>query len=253
MLKTNYTKVSKVYDKNSTRKTFAKDEDIGTLLAENGKITVLDLGCGTGNWLDCQQQYYEDDSITWIGLDASAAMLQKAKEKNLHTEFQVKKAEELDFKECIGLLVCNFAFHHFEDKNRALERIHAALSANGMFKYRNIEPESMKDWWVYHFCPEAYYEDMHRFWPKDLLSYELQKHGFCSVTIKREYYESSKPLEALYELYKQRDISQLAMMDDAIYSKGMERMESALQAGKTECRDCIAFLDIACRKARQAT
>ena len=51
----------------------------------------------------------------------------------------------------------------------------------------------MKEWWVYKYCPETFYEDMFRFWQKDLMIYELKKCNFVNISAKREYYEKNKP------------------------------------------------------------
>ena len=248
MLKTNYQKVSKVYDKNKTRTAFAKDTDLEQLLANKQDATVIDLACGTGNWLLSQQTYFNDTKIKWIGLDASQDMLKVAKEKDINAEFIHSKAEDLNLKSKADLIVCNFAFHHFEDKKTALEKIFSTLNNNGIFKYRNIEPEFIKDWWVYKYCPETYYEDFKRFWPKDLLCHELQKAGFTNISVKREYYESYKNIEVLYENYKRRDASQLAMIGDTEYQRGLKRIELEIANGIKEYKDVIAFLDIKCEK-----
>ena len=87
MLKTNYQKVSKVYDKNKTRTSFAKDNDLEQLLTNKQDVTVVDLACGTGNWLLSQQTYFDDKKIKWIGLDASQDMINVAKEKDIDAEF----------------------------------------------------------------------------------------------------------------------------------------------------------------------
>ena len=113
MLTTNYAKVSKVYDSNKGRTEFPKDENINTLLEKNGTITVLDLACGTGNYLLSQQQYYKDKNIRWIGIDLSLDMLNIAKSKNIMAKFIHSNAESFDLEdESVDLLVCNFAFHH---------------------------------------------------------------------------------------------------------------------------------------------
>ena len=248
MLKTNYSKVSKVYDKNKARTSFAKDNELEELLAGKEEITVLDLGCGTGNWLFSQQSYFNDKKIKWIGLDASEDMLNLAKEKAIEAEFIHSKAENMELKSKADLIVCNFAFHHFEDKTKALKNIFSVLNDKGILKYRNIEPEFMKDWWVYKYCPETYYEDFQRFWPKDLLCYELGKVGFSKISVKREYYESCKEIEVLYENYKRRDASQLAMIGENEYQKGLKRIELELASGAKEYKDVISFLDIKCVK-----
>ena len=98
------------------------------ILEKNGSITVLDLACGTGNYLLIQQKYYEGKNIRWIGIDLSLDMLNIAKGKNLTAEFINSNAESFSLEdETADLVVCNFAFHHFENKQKCLERIYAAL------------------------------------------------------------------------------------------------------------------------------
>lgn len=248
MLKTDYAKLSKVYDANKTRTAFAKDSDLEALLVQKEALKVLDLACGTGNWLLSQQHYFKDRNIQWIGMDASADMLQRAKEKDLHAEFIQSKAENLTLPAKSDFIVCNFAFHHFEDKKTALAHVFTALHDGGIFKYRNIEPECMKDWWVYTYCPESYCEDLQRFWSKELLCYELSKAGFSKISVKREYYESYKSIEELYENYKRRDASQLAMIGEKEYQRGLKRIECEIAGGAKEYKDVVAFLDIKCEK-----
>ena len=249
MLKTNYGKVSKVYDQNKGRLNFPKDEDIDKLLEKNDQITVLDLACGTGNYLLSQQEYYKDKNIRWIGIDLSMDMLNMAKSKNLTAEFINSDAESYNLEEeSVDLVVCNFAFHHFENKQKCLAKIYATLKKGGILRFRNIEPEYMKDWWVYKYCPETFYEDMHRFWPKDLMMYELKKNNFINITAKREYYEKSKPISELVENYKRRDTSQLAMIGDEMYDKGMKRVMQEVNQGESEYKDVTALLEIRCEK-----
>ncbi len=249
MLKTNYAKVSKVYDKNKARTSFAKDNDLEELLSSKEEAVVLDLACGTGNWLLSQQSHFSGKKIKWIGLDASKEMLELAKEKDIDAQFIQSNAESFSLNTKADFIVCNFAFHHFEDKSLALQKIFSALNENGIFKYRNVEPECMKDWWVYKYCPETYCEDYKRFWPKDLLCHELRKAGFSNISVKREYYESQKSVEALLENYKRRDASQLAMIGDQEYQRGLKRVELEIAGGAADYKDVIAFLDVKCQKA----
>ena len=249
MLKTNYVKVSKVYDKNKGRTEFPKDENINTLLERNGTITVLDLACGTGNYLLSQQQYYKDKNIRWIGIDLSLDMLNIAKSKTITAEFINSNAESFNLEdESVDLLVCNFAFHHFENKQKCLSKIYSVLKRGGIATLKNIEPECMKEWWVYKYCPETFYEDMFRFWPKDLLIYELEKSNFKNITVKREYYEKKRPIKELVENYERRDTSQLAMIGDELYKKGLNRVKQEVMQGETEYKSIVSFLEIRCEK-----
>ena len=146
MLKTDYAKVSKVYDKNKGRVDFPKDEEIGKLLETKESITVLDLA------------------------------------------------------------------------------------------------------WVYKYCPETFFEDKFRFWQKDLMIYELKKNHFANISAKLEYYEKYKPINELVENYKRRDSSQLAMIGDEFYNKGLQRVMQEVSQGETEYKDIVALLEIRCEK-----
>lgn len=249
MLKTDYAKVSKVYDKNKGRIDFPRDEEIEKLLETKESITVLDLACGTGNYLLGQQQHYEGKNIRWIGIDLSPEMLDIAKSKNLSAEFINANAESFNLEEeSVDLIVCNFAFHHFENKQKCLEKIYATLKKGGVLRFRNVEPECMKDWWVYKYCPETFFEDKFRFWQKNLMIYELKKNHFANISAKLEYYEKYKPINELVENYKRRDSSQLAMIDDESYNKGLQRVMQEVNQGETEYKDVVALLEIRCEK-----
>ena len=53
MLKTNYQKVSKVYDKNKTRTSFAKDNDLEQLLTNKQDVTIeLEIANGIKEYKD---------------------------------------------------------------------------------------------------------------------------------------------------------------------------------------------------------
>ena len=249
MLKTDYSKVAKLYDQNKGRVDFPKDLDIEKLLEQKESITVLDLACGTGNYLLGQQSHYEGKNIKWIGVDLSLDMLNIAKSKNLTAEFINSDAESYNLpEESVDLIVCNFAFHHFENKQKCLAKMFATLKKGGILRFRNIEPECMKEWWVYKYCPETYYEDMFRFWPKDLMMHEIKKAQFSNITVKREYYEKSKPISELVENYKRRDTSQLSMIDDEDYKRGLNRVMQEVNQGETEYKDVAALLEIRCEK-----
>ena len=66
-------------------------------------------------------------------MDASEDMLKLAKEKNLDAQFIHSTAENLNLNTKCDLIVCNFAFHHFEDKKTALTNIFNTLNENGIF------------------------------------------------------------------------------------------------------------------------
>ena len=82
-----------------------------------------------------------------------------------------------------------------------------------------------------------------------MLCYELSKAGFSKISVKREYYERYKNIEELYENYKRRDTSQLAMISDKDYQRGLKRIEREIANGAKEYKDVISFLDIKCERS----
>ena len=75
-----YSQIAKHYDKNPVRHNQPKEKQIDEFLhRQKGRIYILDLACGTGNFLKAQQQYFKSPKINWFGCDLSKEMLKIAK------------------------------------------------------------------------------------------------------------------------------------------------------------------------------
>ena len=71
--------------KNKIRIDIKKDMDLYNYLSnfpKDKEFSILDLACGTGNYLKTQIEFLKDFNIKWFGIDASKGMLDIAKEKN---------------------------------------------------------------------------------------------------------------------------------------------------------------------------
>jgi len=249
MKKTDYARVSKTYDLNPDRLEIPRDPWIGRLV-DQGPVQILDLACGTGNYLRCQAASYAGAPVGWWGLDLSPEMLALARAKVPQATLVEGSAEALPFPDGhFHLVVCHFAFHHFAQKQRVLDEVRRVLVPGGRFHQKNVVPEFMKQWWVYRTCPETAAEDLHRFWPKDLMVYELHQRGF-RTTVEVTYREDQRSLERLKTDYLRRDTSQLANIDDQAYRRGLARIDSEIQSGATEYRYIFALLEIWAEKAQ---
>jgi len=242
MIKVNYQEVSKTYDQNKDRHNIPCDPIIAKFGSK--KIRILDLGCGTGNYIKKQQDYYKDSNIEWFGVDSSQDMLKLAKAKTKDTQYYEMNAESLDFDEkYFDYIVCNFAFHQFERKHVVLDSIFHLLQDNGIFKYKNIFPEIMKNWWVYKYCPETYYEDLNRFWEKDRLVYELEKRKFRTY-VDVQYNEDYRELDIILNDYIRRDNSQLSIIDDRFYNQGLEYLKIKKMNGVKTIKNYFGLIEI---------
>ena len=156
-------------------------------------------------------------------------MLQIAKKKVKNVEFYKGYAENLPYEaEIFDFIVTNFAFHHFENKIKALDEIKRVLRKEGIFSMLNISPQHIKSWWVYQYFPNSISEDQKRFWTVEQISNALKKRGFTvktEISILRRHFK----LSAILEEAQNRDISQLNIISEKQYEQGIKRIEEDLK------------------------
>lgn len=225
---TDFSGIADKYESNKYRHKIEQDAFLKAYIEQNSRpeYEVLDLACGTGLYLHKQIQAFQNDRISWHGLDASADMLEKAREKGLAATLVKGMAEKLPYEAGrFDFIVSNFAFHHFTGKAEALDEIARVLKPEGIFEMHNIAMHQMKNWWVYKYFPSAYFEDLKRFWDKDLLFHELSMRGF-EVEIYISYQMQGTIITELLEYAKNRDISVLTLIDEKEYLRGLKELEA---------------------------
>lgn len=232
--KTDYSKIAHKYDKNPVR---AKqiDTEIKHLLQRKSHLKIVDLACGTGSYLKTQRDYYGASAIDWIGVDKSQEMLSIAREKNPGVTFILASADDIaDIPEPlmeVDYIRNEFAFHHFIKKRQAIKNVHKMLAANGVLWMINIAPEYMQNYWVYHYFPAAIEEDRKRFVPADKLYLLLSDYGF---DVKMNVSTHITPIDYTVILNEalNRDISQLNLINDEAYYKGIASIKKDMKKNK---------------------
>lgn len=225
-MKTNYAKIAEKYDRTRGRRAVASDPVLVQSFAahERGEYRALDLGCGTGNYLLAQIEN-GPSSVRWDGLDASAEMLEIASRKvSGRAVLACGAAEELPYEDAsFHFVMVRAAFHHFEKKERALDEVVRILRPGGCLHIRNGAYEYRRLYWVYRYFPETLAIDELRFWPVDRIFRALEARGMRAegtVTSRRHYEAKSELL-----LWAQnRDLSQLAMLNEEAYASGVARL-----------------------------
>jgi ubiquinone/menaquinone biosynthesis C-methylase UbiE len=157
MHNTDYSTIASRYDQNPIRTHFKREPAIESLLQSGIVIpSILDLACGTANYILSQEREYPGHGITWFSCDNSPEMLAIAARKVPFAKLSVNDAAALPYPdETFDVIVCNFAFHHFTQKQKCITEIHRTLKPNGVFLMMNISPKDMPFWWVFRYFPST--------------------------------------------------------------------------------------------------
>jgi predicted TPR repeat methyltransferase len=111
-------------------------------MIENKKLSILDLGCGTGLCGVELAPYAE----TITGVDLSANMLEIATARKCYTT--LVKSDIIDFlnkdKEKYDLIVAGDTVVYFADLDELFGKVHEHLNVNGMFAF-NVEKSTSDD------------------------------------------------------------------------------------------------------------
>jgi SAM-dependent methyltransferase len=224
-----YEQVASRYDEDRQRFSVPRDDILDELLASRPLVRVLDLGCGTGRWLAAQHDFFGDSGVTWLGADPSTAMLAEARAKGI-VHLVRARAEDLPLGDAsIDYLGSRYCFHHFGDKDRALDELARVVAPTGLLGITNIEPTGAEGWWAYEFFPEAVAIDAARFWPPSRLADALDERGF-TVEIRLETGGEEIPASDALAEAERRVLSELALLDDRAYERGVAALRRAAAA-----------------------
>lgn len=130
-------------------------------LGKKSDLKVLDLGCGTGDFLDKLNKRFKKS----VGVDISPEMLKIAKEKYPHLikKLIISKAESIPFKDgYFDAVFIRGALHHFQNPEKSLKEINRILKKNGQLVF--LEPCS--DFLLMRFLRKVFF----KFKPKKFLS-----------------------------------------------------------------------------------
>lgn len=120
------------------------------LSAIDGK-TVLDLGCGTGQFA---KYVFENGASRVIGVDISKNMIEQAEKENVHgqIEYICKPIEDLELPEnSFDLIVSSLAVHYIEDYPGLIQKVSGLLKEKGEFIFSVEHPivtarKEMNNW-----------------------------------------------------------------------------------------------------------
>lgn len=211
------------------------------LIQETGAERVLEVGCGTGHWLNILQ-----NQAKLFGLDLSFGILQKAAELNGKYFLVQGNASRLPFqRRSFDAVYCVNALHHFNNPSAFIARAHDLLKDNGILAVIGMNPHSRKDrWFIYDYFPGTLENDLKRYPSPGTISDWMISAGFDDIRWQvAERLLNDRQGREVLSLTKDFT-SQLSLLSEDEYALGRTRIEADLHKAEKAGETIVFPVDI---------
>ena len=243
---TNYEGIAASYDRRYRERGY---DDVATYLlqwlAPAPGLRVLELGCGTGHWLEI----FEREGCAATGVDPSPGMLEKARARVRGARIVRGRSEAVPLpSRAFDRIVCVNALHHFADRDASLSEARRLLDDGGRLLTIGLDPHDGRDrWYVYEYFEGTRDEDRLRYPSTATIRAGLEAAGFTDVrseVAKHMTIETSAEKALADGRVARTTTSQLAILTDAEYARGIEAIERAIAATRSRGEELTLCADL---------
>jgi ubiquinone/menaquinone biosynthesis C-methylase UbiE len=231
-----YDRIAATYDRRYLINDYSGvEEALRAFVSHHAFPRVLEVGCGTGHWL----RFLADGGAPVAGVDASFNMLDCARVQAPGAALAHARAEQLPWSDgSFDRLFCINAFHHFDDKARCIAEARRVLCPAGQLLTIGLDPHTGVDrWYIYEYFESARDIDSRRYPPARQIRTWMTDAGFVDVrtSVVQHLPARISARSALEEGRLAKSMaSQLAVLTDEQYQRGIDRIRHDLDAAEAQ-------------------
>jgi ubiquinone/menaquinone biosynthesis C-methylase UbiE len=215
------------------------------LATRPGTKRVLDVGCGTGHWLNI----LSDLPVELIGLDPSSAMLEKARAHATRAGLVCAPAEGMPFQaKSFDLIFCVNAFHHFSDPKKFLRSSRLLLRNGGRLGIFSLDPHTEEtDWYLYDYFPGVRAADLRRYSPTVEIMRSMAEAGFNDSSAEpAEHIQRTFTAASVFQdpFLVRQSTSQLLLISEESYLDGKRAIAAAVAKANREGQPILFRVDL---------
>lgn len=240
MNRVDYDQVSAVYDRRYQAGGPAGiAESLRGLAGQTQGRRMLEVGCGTGHWL----ARLPAGGIR-CGLDCSARMLDKARERDSSLDLVRGTAGRLPFgRGAFDFVFCVHALHHFDDPAAFIRQARRVIRPGGALAIAGMDPQTEQDeWYLYDYFPGTRETDRGRYPSGDMILHWMEAAGFVrgerrlAARIEHDWVGSQVLKDPILQKH---GTSQLALLIEEAFNEGMARIGEALWSAEGSSEEIV--------------
>jgi ubiquinone/menaquinone biosynthesis C-methylase UbiE len=204
----------------------------------NSETNILEVGCGTGNYL---RAIATTTGCRGWGIDPSTGMLDQARAQSDEMNFQLGRAEQLDFPAAQFELVYSVdVIHHVEDRAAFFREAERVLKPGGRLCTVTDSAEIIRRRRpLSSYFPETVAVELNRYPTINSLRELMTAAGFDQMLETNvEFAYALTDLQA----YREKAFSSLHLILESAFQQGLARMNEDLKHGPIQCLSLYTLL-----------
>jgi ubiquinone/menaquinone biosynthesis C-methylase UbiE len=241
-----YDGIAGTYDRRYLNNDYSGVESaVSEFVGQQRGVWVLEVGCGTGHWL----KLLSGRGLHVAGLDASARMLARARERDCDCGLVRGVAEHLPWTDAsFDRLVCVNALHHFRDKRAFFVEARRVLRRGGRLMTIGLDPHTGIDhWYIYDYFEPVLEMDRDRYPASSQIQEWMEGAEFLDC-VTREIQRLPVQLAARTALKEGRldrtATSQLGILTEEQYQRGIDRIREGIESAEASGRTLYLSADL---------